>query len=516
MLRTAKGNLKKSIRAAVCSLRDDRFRKILEKVPKRLLPVFDHPSARDRFLAGRSSLSPSLWDLKPGARGQMTLRGVDCLELAERYGTPLYVVDAERLRKNFEEFRDGFTARYPKAEVAYSYKTNPLPGVLAALDAFGADAEVVSGFELWLALELGVSPGRIVYNGPGKTAEDLELAVSRNVKLVNVDGSHEIDAIEEIAGRHGHRQSVGVRVVTSVGWQGKFGFSIDTGAAFEAYRRLKGLKNVAPVGMHVHIGAGEGVGGPCDYARAAREMCRLARQLREKLDISIRYIDLGGGYSTIRTVRAYDSLDARFLEANLPVQEAAMKRCNRTEDYAAAVTDVLKKYCPSASPDALPTLILEPGTAVTCTAMFAMVKVLDVKSSRNGIRDVIVDGGRSFAGPTGWECHELLHASRLAAPREEYFRVFGPTCTPYDMLFQVKRLPSLKRGDVLAIMDAGAYFVPLQTNFSYPRAAAVMVEEGSHRLIREREEYGDIVRMDIAPGRPRDLRIPAQTRRGGP
>lgn len=504
MLKTAKGNLKKTIRSAVCSLRDDRFRKALEKVPKRLLPVFDHSSARDGYLAGKSPLSPSLWDLKAGARGQMTLRGVDCLELAERYGTPLYVVDAERLRKNYEEFRDSFTARYPKVEVAYSYKTNPLPGVLTALDALGADAEVVSGFELWLALELGVSPDRIVYNGPGKTARDLELAVSRNIKLLNVDGSHEIDVVEELAGMHGRRQNVGVRVVTSVGWQGKFGFPMETGEAFEAYRRLKGLKNVAPVGMHVHIGAGEGVGGPRDYARAAREMCRLARLLREKLDIAIRYVDLGGGYSTVGTVRAYDSLDARLLEANLPVQEAAMKRCNRPEEYAAAVTDVLKKYFSSAPSAALPTLILEPGTAVTCTAMFAMVKVLDVKTSRNGIREVIVDGGRSLAGPAGWECHELLHATRLSAPREEYFRVFGPTCTPYDVLFQVKRLPSLKRGDVLAIMDAGAYFVPLQTNFSFPRAAAVMVEGGSHRLIREREEYGDIIRKDILAGRGRE------------
>jgi diaminopimelate decarboxylase len=501
MLKTAKSNLMIAVRAAACSLRDDRFRKFLEKAPKRLLSAFDHPSARDRFLSGESPLPPSLWDIKAGARGQMTLRGVDCLELAERYGTPLYVVDAERLRKNFEEFRDGFSTRYPKVEVAYSYKTNPLPGVLAALDAFGADAEVVSGFELWLALELGVSPGRIVYNGPGKTAEDLELAVSRNVKLLNIDGPHEIDAIEELAGRHGRRQNVGVRVVTSVGWQGKFGFPIETGAAFEAYRRLKGLKNVSPAGMHVHIGAGEGVGGPRDYARAAREMCRLARLLREKLDIAIRYLDLGGGYSTVRTVRAYDSLDAKLLGARLPVQEAAIKSCNRPEDYAVAVTDVLKKYFPCASPASLPTLILEPGTAVTCSAMFAMVKVLDIKPSRNGIRDVIVDGGRSFAGPTGWECHELLHASRLAAPGEEYFRIFGPTCTPYDVLFQVKRLPSLKRGDVLAIMDAGAYFVPMQTNFSFPRAAAVMVEEGNHRLIRKREEYGDIIRKDILAGR---------------
>ncbi|MBE0604359.1 MAG: hypothetical protein IH611_12145 [Deltaproteobacteria bacterium] len=491
--------MKKIIRSTVCSLPDDRFRKFLEKAPDRLLPVFDHPSAREKYTAGKKPLPPSLWDIEPGPGGQMTLHGVDCLELAEQYGTPLYVVDRNRLRKNYIEFRDGFSRKYPKVDIAYSYKTNPLPGVLTTLAEFGADAEVVSCFELWLALRLGVPPDRIVYNGPGKSLEGLELAVSRNVRLINIDGAFEMDVIDDLARRYGHRQHVGVRVVASVGWQGKFGFGIENGAAFEAYRKLKGLKNVLPVGMHVHIGAGEGVGGPRDYARAALEMCRLARLLKERLDIDIRYFDVGGGYSTVKTVRAYDSLEARLLKANLPVQEAGLKGCNAPEDYAVAVTNVFKKYYPPGSSALLPTIILEPGMAITCTAMFALLRVLDLKSPRNGIRDVIVDGGRSFAAPTGWECHELLHASRLAVPPEEFYRVFGPTCTPYDLLYQVKKLPVLKRGDILAIMDTGAYFVPLQANFSFPRAAAVMVEDGNHWLIREREEYDDIVGRDILP-----------------
>ncbi|MBP2676504.1 MAG: lysA 2, partial [Deltaproteobacteria bacterium] len=164
-----------------------------------------------------------------------------------------------------------------------------------------------------------------------------------------------------------------------------------------------------------------------------------------------------------------------------------------------AIVEVLREFHPADPPAVLPTIILEPGKAITSTSQMLLLRVLDVKPARDGIRDVIVDGGRSAAGPLGWECHELLHAARPSAPPEGYYRIFGPTCTPFDILYHVKRLPALKKGDVLALMDAGAYFVPMQTNFSFPRAAAVMVDDGKHWPIRRRETYDDIVGKDILP-----------------
>ena len=366
-----------------------------------------------------------------------------------------------------------------------------------ALHEFGAYAEVVSGFELWLALRLGVDPDRIIYNGPGKTENDLATAVARNIKIINIDSPQEMDIIDRIAEKHGHRQHVGVRVVTATGWKSKFGFSIETGAAFEAYRYLKGLKNVVPSGMHVHLASG--MGDVTHYAWAAREMLKLARLLEDNLDINIRYFDLGGGYSTVPSVRGYTPIEQTLMNANIPVQEATLRPCPSTAEYSKAIIHVFNKYYPQNSSVEPPTIILEPGRAITSTAQFLLLKVLDLKPPRNGITDVILDGGRNVAAPAEWECHEILHASRMTSPPAGYYQVFGPTCTPYDFLYKIKRLPYLKRGDILALMDAGAYFIPTQANFSFPRAAAVMVGDGKQWLIRKREDYGDIVGKDILP-----------------
>ena len=492
-----KKSIKGLIQSIVFRLTSDRLRKVVEASPHRLLPIFDHASVREKYIADDVTLSPGLWDITCGTEGQMMLNGVDCLQLAEQYGTPLYVVDRDRLQRNYRDFEESFRKIYPHVEIAYSYKTNPLPGALMALHEFGAYAEVVSGFELWLALRLGVDPDKIIYNGPGKTEDDLAMAVSRNINLINIDGAPEMDIIDRLAAKHRHRQHVGVRVVTATGWKSKFGFRIETGAAFEAYRYLKGLKNVVPCGMHVHLASG--MGNVDHYAWAAREMLQLARHLKSSLDIDIRYFDLGGGYSTIPSVRGYTPLEQTLMNVNIPVQEANLRRCPSPADYSEAIIHVFNKYYPPDSPVEPPTIILEPGRAITSTAQLLLLKVLDLKLPQNGITDVILDGGRNVAAPAEWECHAILHASRVMSSADGFYQVFGPTCTPYDFLYKIKRLPFLKRGDILALMDAGAYFIPTQANFSFPRAAAIMVGDGKHWLIREREDYKDIVGKDILP-----------------
>src|SRR5438552_3126449 len=158
---------------------------------------------------------PSLWDMTVNAHGHLCVRGHDLVAIAAECGTPLHVVDEARLQRNFRGFIDAFRQHYPRVEVGYSYKTNPLPGVLQRLHAWGAWAEVISHFELWLALRLGVPPSRIIFNGPGKTLDALDLAVSRSVAVINIDGLGEIEPIEKLAEKHGVTQSVGLRLITS-------------------------------------------------------------------------------------------------------------------------------------------------------------------------------------------------------------------------------------------------------------------------------------------------------------
>ena len=192
--------------------------------------------------AGR--LAYELWDISSGPEGHMKIQGCDCVSLAKQYGTPLYVIDKNRLEKNYFAFCNSFRKWYPRVEICYSYKTNPIPGVIKALHESGAGAEVVSPYELQLALTLDVPPERIIYNGPGKTEEGLSIAVANNIKLINIDGQNEIETIDRLARQNGRRQQVGVRVVSSVGWKSKFGFSIGSGDAFRAYQRINDLQNL--------------------------------------------------------------------------------------------------------------------------------------------------------------------------------------------------------------------------------------------------------------------------------
>src|SRR5262249_25460286 len=162
---------------------------------KRLYLATAHHHSRYRFRGSpfAEGLPPDRWDLEVSPDGHLAIQGCDSVMLAEHYGTPLYVVDRARLERNYRGFIDTFLAHYPRVEVGYSYKTNPLPGAIQVLHGLGANAEVISHFELWLALRLGVPPDRIIFNGPGKTPESLRVAVEKNIKLINIDGLGEID-----------------------------------------------------------------------------------------------------------------------------------------------------------------------------------------------------------------------------------------------------------------------------------------------------------------------------------
>lgn len=453
--------------------------------------VFDY--LRDRGLQNLNcGLPPEVWGTASGPDGHLTIQGCDTVALTKKYGTPLYVVDKRKLEKDYLNFYSSFHSLYPHIEISYSYKTNPLPGVIKILHQLGAGAEVISHFELWLALRLGVPPEKIIYNGPCKTEDSLDVAVSNKIKLINIDGMAEIETIDRLARQHGHRQQVGVRVVTSVGWASQFGFSIKNGDALDAFQRLIKLDNVIPCGLHVHLGTGiKNVG---TYLRAIREVLDLSQFLRRELGITIRYFDFGGGFG-VPTVKHYSGLDNRLFAKNLPAIPPDVKAAESISDYASSIIELFREYYP-AELDEHPTIIFEPGRAITSSAQSLLLKVIAIKPGGNGVRNMIVDGGKNIAIPTSWEYHEVFAASKVNSPSTNLYQIFGPLCHPADILFPVKRLPELAPGDILAIMDAGAYFVPNQRNFSFPRPSVVLVGNGSHKIIRERESFENIIALD--------------------
>jgi diaminopimelate decarboxylase len=439
------------------------------------------------------SLPPlAQWGLELDAAGRLVWDGCRLDELARQLGTPLHVVSRTQLEKTYCGFRDAFSSRYPRVDVAYSYKTNPLPGVLRALHSAGASAEVISNFELWLALRLGVPPEKIILNGPAKTPAALDLAVRHGIKLINIDGPAEIEQIDERARYYGRKQCVGIRIVTSVGWSSQFGFRLSGDTAMEAFRKIRQCHSLEPCALHLHLGSG--IRDTHIYFQACREALELTKRLRVELGVTIRHLDLGGGFGT-STVRPLSQLELRFLDNGFAVKPPRPGETPHPAEYAAGIVSLLENHLLPAHDYEAPELILEPGRAVTSGAQCLLVSVLALKPGDERGQIAIVDGGRNVAIPLGYEYHDVLVANRMNGARG-WYSVFGPLCHPSDIVAGHRYLPALKVGDVLAVMDAGAYFIPNQMNFSNPRPAAVMISNHTPEVIRARESFEDVTRLD--------------------
>jgi diaminopimelate decarboxylase len=434
-------------------------------------------------------LTPAHWGLET-REGDLWWGGCRLHDLADRFGTPLHVVHEARLIANYRDFLAAFQAEHPAVELGFSYKTNPLPGALAILHRAGAIAEVISHFELWLALQLGVPGDRIVFNGPGKSIESLHLAVERGVRIINIDNIHEADTLQEAACKAGRRQDVGVRVVTSVGWAAQFGIPLAGGAARAAFERLRQCEALHPRGLHIHLGTGiKDVGV---YVQAVRELFAFARELRETLGVTIDFFDLGGGFG-VPTVAPLTEMDERLLNAGYPAAPLDPEQTPTPATYARAIGALVREWYPQG---AGPTLFFEPGRAISSSAQLLLLRVRARKPGPNGSVRVILDGGHNLAIPTSYEQHQLWPVTAIARPADTMHHFYGPLCHPGDVLARECPMPRLETDEVVAMMDAGAYFIPNQMNFSNPRPPAVIVREGQVRLTRVAETFENMIGLD--------------------
>ena len=448
---------------------------------------------RDRSrLQQTNGIAPAAWGASINEAGHLVIDGVDLAGLAAESGTPLQVVSRSRLLADYAEFESSFKRLYPKTAIGYSYKTNPLPGVIKVLHDAGALAEVISHFELWLALHLGVAPERIIFNGPGKTCDAIGLAVKRGIGMINIDGFAEIDDIAHAAAAAERKQNVGVRVITSVGWSSQFGLAIASGGAIEAFRKIRQHARLIPSGLHFHLGTG--IRDVAIYLQAVRETLEFAQVLRAELGIRITQLDLGGGFG-VPTVRPFTEWDTRLTLNSHPPGPVDVAAAARPAHYARGIVELIEQYYPPDA-DTSPTVIFEPGRAITSSSQCLVLRVLSIKEDPSGVRNVILDGGKNIALPLGYEVHELLAVNGATEPRVSTYNFYGPLCHPGDLHFRSKTFRTLKAGDLVAVMDAGAYFIPNQMNFSHPRPAVVMVDAGRATVVRERESFDDVVRLD--------------------
>ena len=450
------------------------------------------PAVR-QYRSGGHEPTPAHWGLTVTPSGHLACDSVSLASLREKWGSPLHVVLARRLRENASEFLAVNGVGRTRAEVYYSYKSNPVPGVLQLLHGLGIGAEVISEYELWLALKLGVPANRIVFNGPAKSTAAIHDAVAQDLLLLNVNHREEIDVVATAARGLGKRPRIGIRVAASSGWSGQFGLSIGQGEAFAAIKQVHESGVLQLTAIHCHVGG---------MLRSAQqvlgyvgEVLALADRVRSDLGVELAILDFGGSLAT-PTVAGISEFDRRLSIAfQAPIPAPVPDATISIREYVRCVVEKVEAHY-AATARQCPRIFFEPGRAMTGNAQILITSVLSLNAHDPKPGWAILDAGINLAESARSEFHHILPASRMHAERALRYRLAGPICSPGDVLSWSALLPELAIGDALAIMDAGAYFVPFATSFSFPRPAIVMVDGSDVHLLRRAETFEDIIALD--------------------
>lgn len=457
-------------------------------------------SVASRWAARRPRHEPlplAVWELSIGPDGGLWRHGRSLTDVVAEFGSPLHLVHAPTLHGRAAE-AVAPAAAGAGAQVFYSYKTNPVPGVLSVLHGHGIGAEVISPYELWLARRLGVPGERTIYNGPAKSADSLRDAVAAGVWMINANSLGDLRAIGAAARSVGRPARVGVRVSLPSMWGGQFGLPAGSPQPEDAVRAcLADPEAFELVGLHFHRGFGLRRAG--DLEGYLAEVLAFVDGLHAATGWRPSILDVGGSLTTAtvggiapadyRLNRAFGSdLPPPDLDGHLTVGRAAARA------QAQVAAHARQGGWPA------PTVVVEPGRGLTGDAQLLLTTVLDVKDV-GGQRYAVLDAGTNIAEPTSGEYHQVLSVTAPGAPRQHSYRLVGPICTPADVVYNNWRLPELAPGHVLAVMDTGAYFVPFATSFSFPQPGIALQEaDGSVGWLRRPETFEDLVGRDGPAG----------------
>ena len=396
--------------------------------------------------------------------------------LAGKYGTPLYVYSRNTLISHYRKIKEAFSPINPM--ICFSMKANSNLAICKALVREGAGLDVVSGGELYRAFKTGVSSRKIVYAGVGKTEKEIEIAIRHHIFFFNVESIPELELINRAAGRLGIRQKAAIRInpdikagthkyITTGHGENKFG--IDFKTAKKIFLRKSRYKNLNISGIHIHIGSQIVDAGP--FVRAIERIAGFIKDL-ENHGVAIRWLNIGGGLGIIYS----------------------RERPQTAKEYAKAVLPVLKKVKAN--------IILEPGRFIAGNAGVLITRIQYIKETPSKNFAIVDAGMNDLIRPSLYEAyHEILPVKSSSYSCSKEIRVFdvvGPICESGDFLGKDRKFISLREGDLLSVMGAGAYGFSMSSNYnSRPRPAEVMVEGSKTKLIRRRETYEDLIRTEI-------------------
>ena len=426
---------------------------------------------------------------KYNAAGNIEIGGCDLTLLAEKYGTPLYVMDELTLRSICKDYKKAFE-KYPKTNMMYASKALCTSAVAKILDEEGFGFDVVSGGEIYTVYKAGIDMQHVLFNGNNKSYDELSLALEVGVGRISVDNFFELALLNEVASANGKIADILLRITPGIECHtheyiqtghldSKFGF--DLTQIDEAVELIQNeYKNLRLHGLHAHIGSQifETSIYPDEIEIMAREIARLD----EKFGLKLNEINIGGG------------LGVKYTDSDLPPStfDIAELIINKLEE-------VIKKYGIEA-----PTIFLEPGRSIISTSGVTLYTVGSSKQVPHGTKYVALDGG--MADNPRPSMYQAEYVAEVANKKEnnqtEKITLAGRFCESGDILIKNIELPVLEEGDVICVYNTGAYNYSMASNYNrVQKPAMVLVNDSNSDIIIKRETLDDIIAHDVIPGR---------------
>ena len=422
--------------------------------------------------------------------GHLAIGGVSLPALADEFGTPLYVYDAETIRQQCARYQSAFAERYPRTRVVYAGKAYLATWLLEMIADAGLGLDVVSGGELVLAARAGFPLDRVVFHGNNKTEDELRLALSLGVGEIVIDNLYEVDLLERLVSGSTAGVDVLIRVNPGIDAHthdyrktgivdSKFGLLIGTGDAARAVERILRIPGLRLQGYHAHVGSQIFETEP--FAAAVDVLFDFAAEMRSRFAYSPRQISPGGGYGI-----QYEQEDPD------PHLDA----------YARAVGEAATRGAVRHGFDA-PLLTVEPGRSIVGPAGVALYRVGAIKDIPGVRRYVCVDGGMADnIRPALYGARYEAELANRASGSRAAVTIAGKYCESGDVLIRDTVMSEPHSGDVLAVPATGAYCLAMSSNYNLAlRPPVLVLDRGDARLVQRRERYEDLLARDVVPVR---------------
>lgn len=424
---------------------------------------------------------------KVNDKGHFEIGGCDLVELADEFGTPLFIYDQNTINNKIDAYKKAFSATDIDAKIIYASKAFNSLALCRLVDSRGLYIDVSSAGEIYSALSAGVSGSKLYFHGNNKEEDELALAIENNIGRVVVDSIQELDRIEKLAGKKGVKVKALIRVTPGVKAYThkyletgvndcKFGFGIRHDVAKKAILRALSCKNLELVGIHVHIGSQ--IFSIESYEKAIALVIKFLARIKKETEWQPAELNLGGG------------IGVKYTNDDNPFE---------IDEFAKKITDRLKTECREHKMS-IPELALEPGRSLVANSGVTIYRIGTIKEIPETKTYVSVDGGMSDnMRPSLYDAkYEAAIANKGRQARDHTVSIAGKHCESGDILIKETKIQKPEVGDILATFVTGAYGYSMSNNYNkQTRPAVVMVDNGKARVIIRRETLKDLMRLDV-------------------